>query len=357
MLRVLHLPVNLGSQASVTVCALRDIGVDARGLVRSSTVYQDARGLEAHKVGSLKEHPVRARLQRLTWWWAVARALRWADVVHWHSRSRALPGSLDLKYLARVHKPRVVEFWGTDIRIPRIASADNPYYAAIYDRDPAKTARWARMAEKALTRFARHGLECLIPTAEMMPYAREAPFPHIHATLARVMTDEFDPSYPDPHTPRPVVVHTPSSKGKKGTAAVEVAVERLRPTHDFAFHLVHGMPRAEALEIVRGCDVMVDELVSGSYGVATLEAMALGKPVICYLKPSLLSKYPADCPIVNATQENIADVLGGLLRDGPRRHQVGRASRAYVEKHHDAHKIARDLVRIYEELIEKSKRR
>ena len=46
-----------------------------------------------------------------------------------------------------------------------------------------------------------------------------------------------------------------------------------------------------------------------------------------------------------------------LLRDGPRRHQVGRASRAYVETHHDAHKIARDLVRIYEELIEKSKRR
>ena len=275
-MRVLHLPVNLGSQASVTVRALRDIGVDARGLVRSGTLYQDARGLETHEVGPLRGHPIRARLQRLSWWWAVARALRWADVVHWYSRSRALPGSLDLKYLARVGKPRVVEFWGTAIRIPEVAAAANPYYAAVYARDPAKTARWTRMARKALARFSGRGFHCLLPGVELAPYVEGAPFAGVYTTMARMVVADYEPAYPDAGNARPVVVHTPSSKGKKGTDAVEAAVERLRATHDFEFHLVHGVPRSEALKIVAGCDVMIDELVSGSYGVAALEAMDAG---------------------------------------------------------------------------------
>lgn len=356
-MKVLHLPVNLGSQASVTVRALCDIGIDARGLVRSTTQYQDTRGLDVHEFESPKEHPIRARLQWIAWWRAVIRGLRWADVVHWHSRSHALPWLLDLKYLARVDKPRVVEFWGTDIRIPRIAAADNPYYAAVYEQNPAKAERWTRMAEKALGRFARYGFECLVASVEMAQYVSEAPFPATHATLGRVMSQEFEPRFPAPDNPRPVIVHTPSDTRLKGTKAIVAAVERLRMTHDFEFRLVSGVPRHEAHEIVSGCDVMVNELVSGSYGIAALEAMAMGKPVVCYLKPSLVDDYPPGCAIVNANQQNMADVLGRLVEDAKRRHRIGRASRAFIEEHHDAHKIARDLVRIYEELIQRSKRR
>ena len=56
-------------------------------------------------------------------------------------------------------------------------------------------------------------------------------------------------------------------------------------------------------------------------------------------------------------EENIAAVLGSLLKDGPLRHEAGRKSRAYVEKYHDAHNIARQLVGIYEELIERARAR
>ena len=78
---------------------------------------------------------------------------------------------------------------------------------------------------------------------------------------------------------------------------------------------------------------------------------------VSYINPLMFSRYPADLPVVNANQDTLAEVLGGLLKDGHRRHEVGVQSRAYVEKYHDSGVIAKQLVGIYEELVEKRKQR
>jgi len=80
------------------------------------------------------------------------------------------------------------------------------------------------------------------------------------------------------------VVHSPSNKVIKGSDAVLRAVESLRRSHDFDFQLIHGVPRAEALSIVARCDVFLDQFVLGAEGFAALEAMALGKPVVCFIR-------------------------------------------------------------------------
>ena len=117
--------------------------------------------------------------------------------------------------------------------------------------------------------------------------------------------------------------------------------------------MIHGVEHSKVLEIVRDCDIMLDQFVLGAHGVAALEAMAFGKPTLCYIKPSFVGRYPNDLPIINANQENLTEVLAGLLEDGQKRYEIGCRSRAYVEKYHDAHKIARDLVVIYQDLLEK----
>jgi len=129
------------------------------------------------------------------------------------------------------------------------------------------------------------------------------------------------------------------------------AVKQLQGSYDFEFRLIHGVSHSEALKAIRDCDIMVDQIIVGSHGLAALEAMAFGKPTLCYIKPSLVPTYPPALPIVNASKENITRVLAGLLKDRKKRHEIGRQSRAYVEKYHDAHKVARDLVTIYEELL------
>jgi glycosyltransferase involved in cell wall biosynthesis len=347
----------MASQTSVTVRALRDIGINARGLVRKNTPLQDAQGIEVFHISSRREHPIQSRLQRLSWWRAVVKAIRWADVVHWHGKTRALPRYLDLRYVAHLNKARLVEFWGSDIRIPEIASADNPYIAALYEQDPEEAAKRGRRSRRAQARFAKYRFECLIPGVEMEPYVQEDLFPRFRRTKARLITSEFEPRYPDPGQHRPVVVHMPSSKAKKGTDAIVAVVEALKREHQFEFQLIHGVEHSKALDMVPDADIMIDEVVSGDYGVATLEAMALGKPIICYLKPLSREKHPPDCPIVSATSHDLAEVLKGLLGDGQRRHDIGRRSRAYVEKHHDAHTLARDLVGLYEELLEKTRKK
>jgi glycosyltransferase involved in cell wall biosynthesis len=160
--------------------------------------------------------------------------------------------------------------------------------------------------------------------------------------------------YPDPNNALPLVIHAPTQVVVKGTSAVLAAIEKLRATHRFEFRLIQSMPHRAALDLVRQCDVFLDQFVVGDRGAAALEAMAFGKPTVCYIKPALWETgfYR---PIVNATQESLAEVLRDLLEDGPRRREIGLRSRAHVEEHHDAHKICKRLMTIYEELLAASR--
>jgi glycosyltransferase involved in cell wall biosynthesis len=166
------------------------------------------------------------------------------------------------------------------------------------------------------------------------------------------MLSDYEPAYPASDVAEPLVVHAPSHVARKGTDAVLRAVEQLRRRgRRFRFELVDGRPRDEALAIVRRCDVFLDQFVAGAHGLAAVEAMALGKPCVAFILPELLEAYPDELPIVNAEQENLAGVLESLLDNGPRRHELGRQGRAYVEQYHDALVVGRQLIGIYEELL------
>jgi len=352
-MRVLHLPRNIASQTSVTVRALRDIGIDARGIVLNNSVIQESQFLRNFNVPAPRKHPFRGLIKSLYWWSAVIMALRWADVVHWHYRNAALPNDLDLKYAAFLNKARIVEFWGSDIHIPGIDSADNPYRARMYQKYPELAHGAREMSLKTQRRFGKYGFECMCPLG-LQQYLQKDIFPTPFTSRGRLMIMDFDAKYPDPGKRLPLIVHAPSRKKRKGTEAVLKSIYQLKSNYDFDFKLVHGVAHSKALEIVRNCDIMVDQFTSGQHGLAALEAMAFGKPTLCYIKPYLITQYPSDLPIVNANEDNLVEVLGNLLDDGHRRHQIGRLSRAYVEKHPDARNFASDLVRIYEDLIRRT---
>lgn len=355
-MKVLHLPSNIASQISITVRALRDIGVDARGLVINNTSIQDARDIESLPTVTGSRYSIHGVLSRSRVWRSVLSAIKWADVVQWHF-TNALRWSCDLRYAKRLGKTRIVEFWGSDIRIPEIASADNPYFSMYYKEHPDLARVAGQRSLKRQARFAKNRCACTVADADLESYVRRDLFPRLYRIRQRLILSDFQLSYPDPHKRQPLIVHSPSNKLVKGTDVVLQAIEKLKSKYEFDFELIHGVKRSKALQIVRSCDIMLDSFVSGSHGLAPLEAMAFGKPTVCYIKPSLVPKYPDDLPIVNANKENLAEVIKNLLEDGQRRHEIGRRSRAYVEKYHDAHKIARELVAIYEELLGKVRRK
>lgn len=82
--------------------------------------------------------------------------------------------------------------------------------------------------------------------------------------------------------------------------------------------------------------------------------MALGKPVVCYIREEDLKFIPPlmkkDLPIINANPDNIFEILKGLVEDRGKLNLIGEQSRAYVERWHDPMKIAERMKEAYESL-------
>jgi glycosyltransferase involved in cell wall biosynthesis len=344
-MRVLLVPFNISSQLSVTVRALGALGIEARGLVRNISNIQDHAGVEVMDwVG--RPNPA-ARLWRgVRWRWKMTRALAWADVIHWHWGGSTWKG-MDLRLAAWFGKPRLVEFWGDDLRDPARASRDNVFLAHMYEQNPELAVSHSRPTQRL---FRQHGFECLLPGVELCDYLEPGVFDGYYQTRQRVPLEDFTPTFPDPQKAQPLLVHAPSHKSRKGTEAVLSAVDRLARRHRFDFKLLHELPRSEALRTVAACDVFLDQFTIGAEGLAALEAMALGKPVVCFIKPSLRARYPDSLPIVLADQDSLAETVAALLADGQRRHDIGVRSRQHVETYHDSRRLAGELMDIYGEM-------
>ena len=349
-MKVLHIPNNIASQMNITVKALRDIGIDARGLAFSYSAMQDNRFIEHFPLSRNIFTPSGA----VRWAFfahAVMQAIHWADIVHWHFNTPVLPFNLDLRYTAHLKKGRVVECWGSDIRIPEIAAQDNPYIAAMYQTYPNLAHGRQEQSLRTQKRFAQYGFNYLLADFEISTYIQKDLFPAPYKTAPRILVEEFTPQYPPPNKKRPLLVHAPSRMEFKGTKKILEIIEGLKKEFQFDFQLLQGIPHPQLLKYLKDCDICIDELIFGSYGLTAIEAMALGKPCITYIKPAVLPHYPSPLPIVNANPDNFKEVLSSLLRDSPKRTQIGRLSREYIEKHHDAHKIAKDLVKIYHDVL------
>ena len=82
--------------------------------------------------------------------------------------------------------------------------------------------------------------------------------------------------------------------------------------------------------------------------------MALGKPVVCRLKPDVVEQaeraYGTHVPIVNATADTLVEALRPLVADAALRRRIGAESRAYVERVHDIDAIADRLIDLYRRL-------
>ena len=173
--------------------------------------------------------------------------------------------------------------------------------------------------------------------------------PQAHVIPPGLDLREFVP-VPPSDNPRPLVVHAPSNREKKGTAHVIAALAGL----DVDLDIIEGVPHEEARARYARADIVVDQLRAGWHGVFALEAMALGKPVLSYLKPDVVEKsaagYGIRIPIMPATADTLADTIRPLVESPARRREVGAASRAYVEQVHDIDRVADRLLDLYRSL-------
>jgi hypothetical protein len=141
-------------------------------------------------------------------------------------------------------------------------------------------------------------------------------------------------------------LHAPSHRLVKGTDLILAALEELKAEGiEFELLLVEGMSNVQARNVYMSADVLIDQLFAGWYGGLAVELMALGKPVLAYIREEDLDfidpQMRHDLPVIQTTPNSVKAVLRSVLRI-PRKSLVdlGRRSRAFVERWHDPMQIA-----------------
>ncbi len=350
-MKILFIPFNIASKASITIDALNMMeGIEARGLFLGSDIKQSI-GKNVTKIDVVRfsKSPLGWLFMQIRKAYYFQKMIRWADVIHWVWDS-AYSGQADLKYVAWLKKPGLIEWSGSDIRYRERAIELNPYMRTAYDNGYEYAHIETReKSDRIQARFARLGFLPLT-TPEMNLYVRKDLFPRTYITLHRLNVKDFKPV--EPSNPRPLVVHAPTQRVAKGTDHIIRAVEELRSELDFDFRLLENLPRQEAMRQVQQCDIFIDQLMLGSHGLASCEAMAFGKPVLCYIMPAVYQNgLPPECPIVNVTVETLKAELRKLILDPSLRRETGNKGREYALKYHDADSIAGQLADHYREVL------
>ena len=144
------------------------------------------------------------------------------------------------------------------------------------------------------------------------------------------------------------VAHAPNHGHFKGTRFLVEAIERLRREgQPIELVSVQGVPNKKVLELFRTSHLIADQFVAGFHGYTALEAMALARPVLCFLRNDDMMIDPATCPIINVRPEQVYDTLKKCLEGGVDLESLGKQGRAYVDRYYSVEAVAARLGRLY----------
>lgn len=325
--RVFHGPFNIAGIPGLLAQFEREAGVDSRAICFPQGVYQ---------------RPVDEVISQFTPEFA-ADAVRSYDIFNFHFGYSLLGETLDdLPFLRAIGKKVFMHFHGCDVRDSKRV-LKNEKFSACQACFPMACNYNRSRARKYAERYANATFVSTPDLAEFVQAAQWLPQPIDAATLSsrrrtlRVPTD------------RPLrVVHAPSARDLKGSVHVEAACARLNSSGvPIDLVLLTNQPHEKVIEAVTEADLVIDQLLIGSYGVFSIEAMALGVPTVCYIRDDLVDKYPPDLPIINANPETIEDTLARIARHRETLAGVGESSHRYVMAHHDVRAVTRRLLEHY----------
>ncbi|MFC2071733.1 glycosyltransferase family 4 protein [Chloroflexota bacterium] len=265
------------------------------------------------------------------------------DVFHFFFGRSLLNRRLDLPWLKRLGKNVLVHFHGSDIRNSDFFIYKSEFFSGELATPPPLQNPQQR---KLLERWRRYADIILVSTPDLLRIVPEA-------TLVQQAIDlsqwEYEPE-PLGGNPQEIrILHAPTSRYKKGTDFVLKAIEELKSDgYPVKLLLVEGVPHNEVKQLYKTCHIGIDRVLDGAYGVLSIEMMALGKPVICYIDPELAHYYRPNLPIVSATPLDLTEKLKTLIDDQSLRNHLGQEGREYVEKWHDVEVIADQLLELYQ---------
>jgi len=333
-MKILHLPVNISNQSRILVNSLKERGIEADYLFfyKNRFKYQNKKGILEGKPKFMKKFYILK---------SFIKVIKNYDIFHFHFSKTFFSSNFDVLLLKCFKKKIIMHFWGDDVRLYSIAQKYNKYLTMFpVDRKGEKKKK------KKLKKICKYVDAVIVADAELFNYVKI--FSNKIFFLPQVIkVEDYKVVYPDPEKKKIKIVHAPSFRKIKGTEIIVKVINDLKRKYDFEFILLQNTPNRKLLEILTEADIIIDQILLGTYGIFSIESMACGKPVICYINNYYRKMYPKDLPIISANPDNIREILEDLIKDGKKREKIGIKSRKFVENYHNAERVVGKLINIY----------
>lgn len=253
--------------------------------------------------------------------------LEWADVIHYHNRWRRQEVFRQIGY----HPPKK----------PSLIQMHSPRYEKEKFVDEAKSG---------------------LPIAVIAQYhVREWPeLSFIVPNVVDINDDENRREQAPLPVAKPVVSYAPSNTtctgwNSKGYDIVAPALKRMKLRSEIIYQLLVSLPHKEVMARKRLAHIGIDEIVTGSYHLSSLEYLSLG--IACFANLDLATekvvKDLTGCdqlPWLKASEANFASRMRQLVYDQSW-FGIGLDSRAWMERHWRPDILLGHYERMYEKVL------
>ena len=346
-IKVLHCPLNNGNHRWLLSRAERRLGVASDLVIFKSNPFYN----NYDKNLQIDFPTLFNEIKRINFF---RQAIKNYDIFHFNFGQSILdhpfPGFnlLDLPLLKKLDKKVVMTYQGDDVRIKK-------YYLDQYGYGPYNNTRyslgdrfWDYERSLRVKKVSRYADKIFAISPDLLHFLPEKA--ELFLTLVDIDNLKFRPPQ---KKKRLTIVHAPSDRSAKGTEFIINAVKEISRQYPINFVLIEKMPQKQALALYRQADLCLDQVLVGWYGTFAVEMMALGVPVIAYLRQEDLEKFVPfkdEIPVVNTDKDHLKETVIMLLKNFSLRRKLAYQGRAYVEKYHHPLKAAQRTKKVYQQL-------
>lgn len=143
------------------------------------------------------------------------------------------------------------------------------------------------------------------------------------------------------------ILHAPNHTAVKGTQALLNAVKELKEEAlNIDLNILRGLPNSEIRKAMSSTDLVADQFVIGWYAMFAIEAMAMEKPVLCFLREDLIDLYLKvglvaidEIPLINTSILQVKDRIRWCYFHREELVEIGKKGRDFVLRHHSTEAI------------------
>jgi len=336
-MRIFHGPQNIGGMAGLLAKEQRSLGAEAKAICFPTGNYT----FDVDEI--IPTHSTFGRnafLLKL-----LGQAIINFDVFQFYfGESLTGPKLWDVALLKKLGKKVFFYFCGCDLRDATV-TIKKYKFSACKDCWPVAC---SANRNKAIAIAQKYADGVFVSTPDLLEFFPESILLPQPANLDSLKSATCDKSSGKSLEEECLILHAPTNRAIKGSVYIEHAIKRLKSEgYKFKFKLIEKISHNEALKEYAKADIIIDQLLIGSYGQFSVEMMALGKAVICYIREDLRSYYPEDLPIISANPGTIYEVLKNTMESFKSLKSIGREGILYTSAYHDSSIIAKKMIDAY----------